>query len=144
MFQFSGLASLSRWHVFNMPSCLIRKSADVTIVCISPQLIAAYHVLHRLSDPRHPPCALSCFKKIRTSFWTQRIASVYCSFVTRPLTSDQPKTWWLKIMWSIIDSRLTTINWFQYVKELCHVADLHLYMTKQILRLWTSRPCVNI
>jgi hypothetical protein len=32
-------------------------------VCSSPRLIAAYHVLHRLSDPRHPPCALSCFKK---------------------------------------------------------------------------------
>ena len=24
----------------------------------SPQLIAAVHVLHRLSSPRHPPCAL--------------------------------------------------------------------------------------
>ena len=28
-------------------------------VCGSPQLIAAYHVLHRLLAPRHPPCALS-------------------------------------------------------------------------------------
>ena len=35
------------------------------LVCSSPQLIAAYHVLHRLSEPRHPPCALNCFKKIR-------------------------------------------------------------------------------
>ena len=26
--------------------------------CLSPQLIAAYHVFHRLSVPRHPPCAL--------------------------------------------------------------------------------------
>jgi hypothetical protein len=34
-------------------------------VCGSPKLIAAYHVLHRLSDPRHPPCALICFKKIK-------------------------------------------------------------------------------
>ena len=33
------------------------------LVCSSPKLIAAYHVLHRLSDPRHPPCALNCFKK---------------------------------------------------------------------------------
>jgi hypothetical protein len=30
-------------------------------VCASPKLIAAYHVLHRLSVPRHPPCALSSF-----------------------------------------------------------------------------------
>jgi hypothetical protein len=28
-------------------------------VCGSPRLIAAYHVLHRLPSPRHPPCALS-------------------------------------------------------------------------------------
>jgi hypothetical protein len=28
-------------------------------VCGSPRLIAAYHVLHRLLLPRHPPCALS-------------------------------------------------------------------------------------
>src|SRR5215471_6503587 len=28
-------------------------------VCASPKLIAAYHVLHRLHAPRHPPCALS-------------------------------------------------------------------------------------
>ena len=29
------------------------------VVCTSPQLIAAYHVLHRLLVPRHPPCALT-------------------------------------------------------------------------------------
>ena len=27
-------------------------------MCSSPQLFAACHVLHRLSVPRHPPCAL--------------------------------------------------------------------------------------
>jgi hypothetical protein len=27
-------------------------------MCSSPRLIAAYHALHRLSMPRHPPCAL--------------------------------------------------------------------------------------
>ena len=27
-------------------------------ICSSPALIAAYHVFHRLSVPRHPPCAL--------------------------------------------------------------------------------------
>ena len=31
------------------------------IICIYPQLIAAYHVLHRLCEPRHPPCALTYF-----------------------------------------------------------------------------------
>ena len=28
------------------------------VICTSPQLFAAYHVFHRLSVPRHPPCAL--------------------------------------------------------------------------------------
>ncbi len=27
-------------------------------ICPSPKLFAAYHVLHRLLVPRHPPCAL--------------------------------------------------------------------------------------
>ena len=31
----------------------------LTDICSSPLLIAAYHVLLRLSEPRHPPCALS-------------------------------------------------------------------------------------
>ena len=30
-------------------------------ICALPRLIAAYHVLHRLHEPRHPPCALSYF-----------------------------------------------------------------------------------
>ena len=36
----------------------IRKSRDQRLVSTSPGLIAAAHVLHRLSAPRHPPCAL--------------------------------------------------------------------------------------
>src|SRR5437868_13395249 len=39
-------------------SFLIRKSWDRRMVSVSPELIAAAHVLHRLSVPRHPPCAL--------------------------------------------------------------------------------------
>ena len=29
-------------------------------ICSWPRLFAAYHVFHRLSVPRHPPCALCC------------------------------------------------------------------------------------
>ena len=32
-----------------------------SLVCKSPQLFAAYHVLHRLQEPRHPPYALNYF-----------------------------------------------------------------------------------
>src|ERR1700743_1479768 len=52
-------------YVFNIAGCPIRKSSDIMLVCSSPKLIAAYHVLHRLSDPRHPPCALICFKNLK-------------------------------------------------------------------------------
>ena len=37
------------------PHSDIRGSMDM---CSSPRLFAAYHVFHRLSVPRHPPCAL--------------------------------------------------------------------------------------
>lgn len=57
---------LRGWYIFNVPGCPIRKSSDITLVCSSPKLIAAYHVLHRLSKPRHPPYALICFKKIKS------------------------------------------------------------------------------
>src|SRR5216684_7942967 len=36
----------------------IRRSRGQRLVSVSPGLIAAAHVLHRLSVPRHPPCAL--------------------------------------------------------------------------------------
>ena len=38
-----------------LPHSDISGSMDI---CSSPKLFAAYHVLHRLSVPRHPPCAL--------------------------------------------------------------------------------------
>ena len=40
------------------PGCPIRKSQDHGSVTSSPGLIAGSNVLHRLSTPRHPPCAL--------------------------------------------------------------------------------------
>ncbi|OUO46399.1 hypothetical protein B5F78_16565 [Bacteroides sp. An279] len=30
--------------------------------CASPRIFAACHVLHRLREPRHPPCALFYFR----------------------------------------------------------------------------------
>jgi hypothetical protein len=69
MFQFSAFALPD--YVF------IWQSPDITpeglphweilgskLVCSSPRLIAAYHVLHRLLVPRHPPYALINLIKI--------------------------------------------------------------------------------
>src|SRR6478735_11458466 len=66
MFQFTGLAHLTVHTDFIGIGCPIRKSSDIMLVCSSPKLIAAYHVLHRLSEPRHPPYALKCFKRVIT------------------------------------------------------------------------------
>ena len=41
------------------PGCPIRRSPDQSAFDHSPELIAAYNVLHRLCTPRHPPCTLS-------------------------------------------------------------------------------------
>jgi hypothetical protein len=42
-----------------VPGYPIRTSSDPCSVDSSPRHIAASHVLHRLSMPRHPPCALT-------------------------------------------------------------------------------------
>ena len=40
------------------------------VICTCPKLIAAYHVLHRLREPRHPPCALAYFlSNVLFSYW---------------------------------------------------------------------------
>ena len=61
MFQFSGLAL---FRVIYLQYIRLSHSEifGLSIVCIYPKLIAAYHVLHRLLVPRHPPCALIRFK----------------------------------------------------------------------------------
>ena len=60
MFQFSGLAPLwvSRLH---REGFTYSEIFGLATICVSPKLIAAYHVLHRLREPRHPPCALNYF-----------------------------------------------------------------------------------
>ncbi len=66
--------------IFNAAGCPIRKSSDITLVCSSPKLIAAYHVLLRLSDPRHSPYALICFKNLKIRYKNEYL---YQKFVTR-------------------------------------------------------------
>ncbi len=63
MFQFSGLA-LFRVIYLQYTRLSHSEIFGSIFVCNYPKLIAAYHVLHRLLVPRHPPCALICFKKV--------------------------------------------------------------------------------
>ena len=61
MFQFTRFASCSYEFTAGYLSVgfPIRKSPDQSLFASSPKLIAGYHVLRRLSSPRHPPHALS-------------------------------------------------------------------------------------
>jgi hypothetical protein len=75
--------------------CPIRKSSDIMLVCSSPKLIAAYHVLLRLLEPRHPPCALICFKIIQifkslTSLKVTRYYNFFSQYVKELFLHRQP------------------------------------------------------
>ena len=48
-----------------------------TVICTWTGLIAAYHVLHRLREPRHPPVALSL---LMSSLWNILPALLYSLF----------------------------------------------------------------
>ena len=55
------------------------------VICTYPGLIAAYHVLHRLREPRHPPCALFYFLRIPASHCcgTRTVAHTFsCCYVS--------------------------------------------------------------
>ena len=46
-------------------------------ICGSPKLFAAYHVFHRLSVPRHPPCALLCLTFVQPRLKTSVACFVF-------------------------------------------------------------------
>lgn len=62
MFQFPVLAScISRIISLQDIGLSHSEISGSKVICTYPKLIAAYHVLHRLREPRHPPCALAYF-----------------------------------------------------------------------------------
>ena len=63
MFQFPALALLPKVRVTVLQTARLSHSEifGSKVICTYPKLIAAYHVLHRLREPRHPPYALSYF-----------------------------------------------------------------------------------
>ena len=64
MFQFPAFASLQQVGIITLQVIGLSHSeiAGSKVICTYPALIAAYHVLHRLREPRHPPDALTCFR----------------------------------------------------------------------------------
>ena len=64
MFQFPPLASLRIVRITPLQGVGLSHSETPgsKVICTYPGLIAACHVLHRLREPRHPPCALDYFR----------------------------------------------------------------------------------
>ena len=64
MFQFPPFASLLVVRIITLQVIGLSHSeiAGSRVICTYPALIAAYHVLHRLREPRHPPDALARFR----------------------------------------------------------------------------------
>ena len=80
------------------------------VICTSPRIIAAYRVLHRLREPRHPPCALACFPRNRGLRATQGVRS------------RGAHTFSCVEMFNVLRSRqfhLTTVLLVQHVKDRC-------------------------
>ena len=60
MFQFRRFPTYTYLIQYTLP-CGGFPHSDISgsqLICSSPKLFAAYHVLHRLLMPRHSPCAL--------------------------------------------------------------------------------------
>ena len=70
MFQFPAFAPIKNIWVTILQTVRLSHSEILgsKIICIYPRLIAAYHVLHRLREPRHPPCALSYFLRLLCNY----------------------------------------------------------------------------
>src|SRR5215467_14063050 len=79
-------------------------------VCASPKLIAAYHVLHRLHAPRHPPCALSSLTiKFAHHKPGQHIDSLTPSSSRNPKISEENLQNW-EFAYSIVKEHLVSIS----------------------------------
>ena len=65
--------------------------SGLTLVCSYPKLIAAYHVLHNLSTPRHPPIALNNLSKNLLSCSNKQRRIPYWQY---SIVKEQKKLWW--------------------------------------------------
>ncbi len=86
-------AGLRLYHaVFNCIGCPIRTPADQTVVCTSPQFFAAYHVLRRLREPRHPPYALISLPSLNPKVLYPDPTSLLFFIRKTPFISSIPST----------------------------------------------------
>ena len=79
MFQFPALAHHLSGVTGLQPDRLSHSEIfGLRVICTYPKLIAAYHVLHRLQEPRHPPYALSYLLTVPISL--RAVSAESCTF----------------------------------------------------------------
>ena len=88
MFQFRRFPSHTYLIQYGIP-CGGFPHSEISgsqLICSSPKLIAAYHVLHRLLMPRHSPCAL-CNLTFRRNRWSKFIIFNFSQLIDSPIGS---------------------------------------------------------
>ena len=92
MFQFRRFPSYTYLIQYRIP-CGGFPHSEISgsmLICSSPKLIAAYHVLHRLLMPRHSPCALFSLTFVGISIRTLRFRPQLTLWPKTPLSSAVP------------------------------------------------------
>ena len=108
MFQFSRFAPcISRVTVLQTAGLSHSEICGSMVICTYPQLIAAYHVLHRLHEPRHPPCALSYFLSITNLLQSAPLILSAVSHLWMKVNSHQK--WFLKLEFLFLQFCLVSI-----------------------------------
>ena len=133
MFQFPSFAltmSVTGLQPAGLPHSEITGSIPV---CSSPVLIAAYHVLHRLQKPRHPPFALVTFSLYDFSNHGPMFTHLSYLLVALKLQSTQ-----LDDRLSIVNcyrlnliSNFTSLSFLKLVNELRALRCANRYMSKR-------------
>ena len=126
MFQFPGFAlSFKESDTVardGLPHSEIHGSGDI---CSSPWLIAAYHVLHRLREPRHPSCALVSFL-YDLFIWYQSVSHTFQLFLRllRVSGSSSCESFLFRLLLVVFDLLFSDLSFqiiqirFQYVNVL--------------------------
>ena len=81
MFQFPAFAHFLRSVTGLQPAGLSHSEIlGSRVICTYPRLNAAYHVLHRLQEPRHPPYALSYLLSVPQLL--REVSAESCTFLS--------------------------------------------------------------
>ena len=91
MFQFGRFATVSiPLHGIGLPHS---DTGGSGVVCTSPPIFAAYRVLRRLREPRHPPCALVSLPFLRPRLAARAFLFQAPSFLRSLSLSLRPLSW---------------------------------------------------